>query len=102
MLSAFKLIISCFFRHVLKQVYVIPSVIYPRPTGFEQLQNTISNKNINWINIWDEDDTITHLFGVAAIPTTILINKEGLIVYRCTGLTDENEKEIADLLEKDL
>ena len=25
--------ISFFFRHVLKQVYVIPSVIYPRPTG---------------------------------------------------------------------
>lgn len=25
--------ISFFFRHVLKKVYVIPSVIYPRPTG---------------------------------------------------------------------
>jgi len=25
--------ISFFFRHVLKQVFVIPSVIYPRPTG---------------------------------------------------------------------
>ncbi|HEX5155500.1 MAG TPA: TlpA disulfide reductase family protein [Parafilimonas sp.] len=73
-----------------------------RDVDLTTLTNTISHKNINWINIWDEDDTITHLFGVTAIPTTILINEEGIIVYRCTGLTPDSEKEIESILKQNL
>lgn len=70
--------------------------------SFEKLHNAILNKNINWKNIWDEDDAITHLFGVTAIPVTILINKEGLLVYRCTGFNPDNEKQITEILDKGL
>jgi len=73
-----------------------------RDLSFKGLQNTVTNKNIKWRNIWDENDAITNLFGVTAIPTTILINKEGIIIYRGTGITSENEEGILEVLNKNL
>jgi peroxiredoxin len=73
-----------------------------RDLSFKGLQNTVTNKKIKWRNIWDENDAITNLFGVTAIPTTILINKEGIIIYRGTGITAENEEEILEVLNKNL
>jgi thiol-disulfide isomerase/thioredoxin len=63
------------------------------------LKNVIATKEMKWENIWDQEEVITHLFGISGIPTTILINKDGLIIYRCTGITPENENEIYGLIK---
>lgn len=47
----------------------------------------ISNFGIGWRNILDKNENIFNLFGVTSVPTKILINPQGRIIYR----SDMNE-----------
>jgi len=43
---------------------------------------------------------VMYLYGVAAIPTTYVLDPEGKILAVYTGLTPENEKALLTLLEE--
>ena len=67
-----------------------------REGSMVKVQNVIQENKMNWTNIFGNED-ISKLFGVGAIPVVILINKDGIIVYRSVG---EEHEELIELLKK--
>jgi len=49
----------------------------------------ISKKQMNWAQYWDKDHHMAELFGVHSYPTYILIDPEGLIRQRISGLNPQ-------------
>jgi len=56
-----------------------------------KLKEAIVKNTINWIHIFDEGNKIESLFGIITIPTTILINREGVIIYNSGEKEDKEE-----------
>jgi thioredoxin-like negative regulator of GroEL len=50
----------------------------------------IAEKKMDWLHYWDHDNRIAKLFDVKSFPTYLVIDKEGYIVHRISGL---NERE---------
>jgi len=59
---------------------------------------TISEKNITWIQVFDQDRKIRDSYGINTLPTTVLIDK-GIIIYKSEGIDTSN---IRALLNKKL
>lgn len=53
------------------------------------LKQSILKNDINWINVLDDKKQFQNHFGVIAIPVTILINKEGIIIYDSREIDDK-------------
>lgn len=53
--------------------------------------NAVRNEQLNWSQVFDKDNVMMKLFGETALPTWILINKEGIIIFNETG-SDETDK----------
>lgn len=51
------------------------------------IKQAIAKYELDWINIFDDKKIVSNLFGLFSIPVTILINREGIILY------DSREKE---------
>jgi len=49
----------------------------------------ISKKQMNWPQYWDKDHHMAEMFGVHSYPTYILIDPEGLIRQRISGLNPQ-------------
>lgn len=48
---------------------------------------------MSWRNIFDDDYDMSNKFGVLSLPTFILLNKEGDIIFRGIGLDEEEKME---------
>jgi len=48
----------------------------------EEVRKLVADGVITWKNIWDEDGAIHKLYRVAGLPTSYVIDKEGLIQYK--------------------
>ena len=46
----------------------------------ESWMQAFKNYKADWIQIWDKDDIISDMYGVTAIPHTILVNQKGEII----------------------
>lgn len=57
------------------------------------LKNTIVKHKMNWVQFHDKDSDISNMFGVFKIPSFILLNTKGDIIFRGTGLDDKKELE---------
>jgi thiol-disulfide isomerase/thioredoxin len=55
------------------------------------LQEAVIKNAINWVHIFDQENKIQNLFGVISFPTTILINKDGVVVYNSSEREDKEE-----------
>ena len=55
------------------------------------LKEAVMKNAINWLHIFDQENRIQNIFGVIAFPTTILINREGVVVYNSTERDDKEE-----------
>ncbi len=62
--------------------------------SFALCKAAILKNTMNWVHIFDEENKISNLFGVLSIPATILINKQGVIIY------NSGEREDKEQLEK--
>ncbi|MGO4288758.1 TlpA family protein disulfide reductase [Chitinophaga sp. RAB17] len=58
-----------------------------------KFKNAVKINTMNWLHCFDKDNDIGRVFGEQALPTFILIDKEGTIVYRRSGVGDETEME---------
>lgn len=47
--------------------------------------NAVRNEQLNWSQVFDKDNVMMKLFGETALPTWILINKEGIIIFNEAG-----------------
>jgi thiol-disulfide isomerase/thioredoxin len=65
----------------------------------QTMKSSIKENEMNWVHIWDYDNDLSNQFGVFSIPTFILIDKQGRIVFRGYGLEDK-EKVVKYLDEK--
>jgi len=55
----------------------------------QQLQNFMREKSINYPTIADENSIIAKSYGVHAVPTSFILNKDGEIIFTETGYTSE-------------
>jgi thiol-disulfide isomerase/thioredoxin len=55
----------------------------------QEMRKTIINKNINWNQIFDSNHDIFNKFAIGPIPTFILVDREGKIVFRGVGSDDQ-------------
>ncbi|MCC6447639.1 MAG: redoxin domain-containing protein [Chitinophagaceae bacterium] len=62
------------------------------------LKKTISAKQMNWVHLFDSDNSIFGKFGVYKIPAFFLIDPNGIIIFRGVGLNDKQK--VSDLLER--
>lgn len=51
--------------------------------------NAIAKYDLNWINLYAENEEITDKYGIEGYPTKIIIDKEGKIILKSTGESDE-------------
>ncbi len=48
--------------------------------------------------LFDRDSTVSQLYGVKGLPTTVLIDKQGKMVYRAVGGRDFDHTEVRDIV----
>jgi thiol-disulfide isomerase/thioredoxin len=60
---------------------------------------TASEKMV-WPQYWDRDRHVQRVFGVRAFPTYIVIDHEGIIRYRASGMGFEREAALNDAIRK--
>lgn len=53
--------------------------------------NAVRNEQLNWTQVYDKDNVMMKLFGETPLPTWILINKEGIIIFNESG-SDKTDK----------
>ncbi|WP_225974737.1 TlpA disulfide reductase family protein [Arachidicoccus ginsenosidivorans] len=70
-----------------------------KDNDFNKFKKEIEQSKMNWRQIFDNKNIISSLYGVTAIPVTLLINKHGVIIYRSLGLSINNEKQIESFLK---
>lgn len=64
----------------------------------EKCKNAVLKHELNWLHIFDVQDKLYNLFGVSALPTTIIINDKGIIIYN-SNVTQDKEKMLRLLKE---
>ncbi|WP_343668999.1 TlpA disulfide reductase family protein [Chitinophaga sp.] len=50
----------------------------------------VSEKSMNWQQVFDGDKKIVNGYGIIVLPTTILIDDKGIIIYRKEGVDTTN------------
>lgn len=60
----------------------------------------IAKYDLNWVNLFAENEKITDEYGIKGYPTKIIIDKEGKIVLKTTGEIDEFYDKLDELLNK--
>ncbi len=50
--------------------------------------------------LFDRDSAVSQTFGVKGLPTTVLIDKRGRVVYRAVGGRDFNHPEVRTIIRK--
>ncbi|MBS1668910.1 MAG: TlpA family protein disulfide reductase [Bacteroidetes bacterium] len=78
-----------------KDFLEIISISNDKPTDRIKVENTIRDHSMNWTQIFGDKDA-SKIFGVEEIPTMILINRKGVIVYRGNHADD---KKLLELLK---
>ena len=60
----------------------------------------IAKYELNWVNLFAENEKITDKYGIEGYPTKIIIDKEGRIVLKTTGESDEFYDKMDELFNK--
>lgn len=67
--------------------------------SIKNLKKGIADHKMDWIHIYDEMRDIQEYFGVTSLPTLILIDNKGEIIWKSAGFSQNKLKEIRDILE---
>jgi len=59
-----------------------------------KLQEYLARESVGWPQYWDKVRTIENLFGVRALPTFVVLDGDGRIVYANTGWSVTREREL--------
>jgi thiol-disulfide isomerase/thioredoxin len=70
--------------------------------GISNVQRFIKQRKIDLPNPYvDRKNELMNAFGIeASLPTTVLVNKNGIIIARINGMLDGNSKKIQDILKQ--
>lgn len=60
----------------------------------------IAKHELTWINLFAENEKIIDMYGIEGYPTKIIIDKEGKIVLKTTGESDEFYDKMNELFSK--
>lgn len=63
--------------------------------------NSIKENEMNWTHVFDKNNLILNKLDIKAIPTLILIDRKGKILYKGTGDSDFKEK-ITAIINKEM
>lgn len=68
----------------------------------EALKRFIDENRMTWPQVWDEHGEIARDYGVRSYPTYLLINHEGVVVYRTSGWGERKDMEIRNEVNRAL
>ena len=68
-----------------------------RTKDIDDWKKVIKEKDLNWLQLLDENGIESHQFNINAFPTTFLLNSEGIIIKK-----DISPEELEIFLEKNL
>ena len=83
-----------------KSGLTIVAVNQDSPSDQSKVKPFVKQKRFNFVVVLDEDKDLWDQFHVNALPTSILIDQTGHIVYTHTGYKPGDETEIIEALEK--
>lgn len=61
-------------------------------TNLDSLKAVTKREKMNWLQIYDRDEDLTHLYGIPFIPYIFLINDKGIILYKGIGQNNDQQK----------
>ena len=59
--------------------------------NFNQLKTTVKDKAMNWLHYYDKDKRIGNSYGIKSLPTMILLDKDGRLVYMSNNKRADSE-----------
>lgn len=65
-----------------------------------KLRDYLARENVGWPQYWDQARTIENLFGVRALPTFVVLDGDGRIVYTNTGWSSSRERELKSAINR--
>lgn len=66
------------------------------------LRTFIQKQRMDWLEYIDLSGTVQEAFNVDSFPTYIVLDKDGIVRFRQSGLSDETGSEIEDVINKAL
>jgi len=68
----------------------------------DKWKDFIAKEKMVWLQFLDRDRAVQHAFAVHAFPTYIVLDHEGVIRYRSSGMSLERESALEDAVRKQL
>ena len=83
-----------------EQGLTIVAINEDSPSDHSKIKPYVKQKRFNFLVVLDEDKDIWDQFNVNALPTTILIDQSGTVLYYHTGYKPGDENELIGKLDK--
>lgn len=89
--------------HIRKEVKDMDIVLVDVGEDLDVVKQYIDENNIDADVLLDKDSKLAQTIGVPGFPTSILVNKDGKVIFAVNGLlpTDEFTKQLNDAIKKD-
>ena len=71
-------------------------------SGVEAVKQFVAEQKMTYPVVLDPAGTITSIFEISVLPTSVLVDREGRIVWKRPGLITPNDQELAAAIEKAL
>ncbi|MDZ7363859.1 MAG: TlpA family protein disulfide reductase [candidate division KSB1 bacterium] len=83
-----------------KQGLTIIAVNQDSPSDQSKVKPFIKQKRYDFVTVFDEDKDLAKQFNVSILPTTLLLDQNGKVVYAHTGYKPGDEAKLAEQISK--
>ena len=83
-----------------KQGLTIVAVNQDSPSDQSKVKPFVKQKRYDFVVVLDEDKDLSKQFNVAVLPTTLLLDQNGKIVYSHTGYKPGDEAKLAEQISR--
>lgn len=90
------------YKKYLSQGFKILAINQDTPRSSEKVKSFVESLSVEYMIALDPNKEISEQFNVQAIPLSLLINRQGRIVYRHSGYLPGDEHELEEEIKKAL
>lgn len=66
------------------------------------MDTLFKSKGFSYRQYYKPEESVRHLYQLTAFPTTLLLNKKGVIIHKEVGYNEDFEEKIGRLIDKEL
>jgi thiol-disulfide isomerase/thioredoxin len=67
-----------------------------------KIETLLQRKGFSYLQYYNPEESVPHIYQLAAFPTTLLLNKKGVIIHKEVGYSEDFEEKIGRLIDKEL